>query len=294
MVAIILVNYNGAQDTIDCIKSLTAIRNTEVEIIVVDNKSSDDSLYVLSEAQRMYSFTLLKAKENKGFSAGNNIGMAYAIDKGYDYFLLLNNDTVVKQDFLKMLLKPFESDAYCGATTSKICYYSDPDMLWYDGGSFNQKLARTVHWNYGMRDAQERKTNTAVTFASGCCMCLSKALVEEIGLLDEDYFLYEEDADLCCRIISAGHRIIYVPASVIYHKVSASTGRGSPMSQYYSVRNKYMLIKKCISSRYCISAYIYSTAQMIYRCIKGELDFKWYWKGLRAFCAGSTGKDDCK
>lgn len=288
MVAIILVNYNGVDDTIDCIKSLSKITNVEHEIIVVDNKSTDDSVDVLEKFQHTIKFTLLLANQNDGFSAGNNIGIKYA--ENADYYLLLNNDTVVAPNFLENLMVGFEENKNCGATISKILYYSKPNTIWYAGGNISKITARSEHYHFNEKDTFTINTPQKVTFASGCCLCISRKVIDKIGLLNENFFLYEEDADYCCRIIEAGFEIEYMPSSVIYHKVSASTGQGSPTSQFYSVRNKYYLIRLHVKGMHKFSAYIYCTAQFLFRCLKKELKFKYYWLGLKAFIHREVGK----
>ncbi len=288
MVAIILVNYNGSSDTIDCIKSLSSMREVEYEIIVVDNCSTDDSIDKLKQSQKEYSFTLLQAEQNNGFSYGNNIGIKYA--KNADFYLLINNDTVVTTDFLKKLIAEFHKNPKCGVTTPKILYYSQPNKIWYAGGSFDQRTARSEHNHYNQNNNINEKSSQKVTFASGCCLCVSRNTIEKVGLLNEDFFLYEEDAEFCYRITEAGLEIVYIPDSVIFHKVSASTGQGSPMSQYYTVRNKYSLIRMHFKGINKILAYIYCTAQFMFRCIKKEQDFKYYRLGTKAFMRNETGK----
>lgn len=288
MVAIILVNYNGAMDTIDCIKSLSAIKDIEYELIVVDNKSTDDSVHKLKKFQSFLNFTLIEANCNNGFSAGNNLGILYAPNA--DYYLLLNNDTVVKPNFLAELLSEIQKHPQCGATTPKILYYSNPDMIWYAGGSFNRKTARSEHYRFSHKNTDQKEQPQNVTFASGCCLCISRKVFETIGVLNEDFFLYEEDAEFCYRIIEAGFNIVYVPNSIIYHKISSSTGQGSPMSQYYTVRNKYLLIRMHFNGINKVCAYLYCTAQFLFRCIKKEQSFKYFKSGINAFLRHETGK----
>ena len=288
MVAIILVNYNGADDTIDCIRSLSEIKDIEYEIVVVDNCSTDESVDKLRQMQNRFKFTLLQANNNTGFSAGNNIGIKYA--KSADYYLLLNNDTVVEPDFLVKLIDGFREDPQCGATISKILYYSQPDTIWYAGGKLSPRTARSEHFHFNKKDQNIDSLPQAVTFASGCCLCLSRETVRRIGLLNENFFLYEEDAEYCCRIINAGYNIFYIPNSIIYHKVSSSTGCGSSLSQYYSVRNKYYLIRLQFSGINQLFAYSYCTVQFLYRCLKKEMRFRYYRMGLMAFLRKESGK----
>ena len=292
MIAVILVNYNGATDTIECIKSLVNTKNNELNIIVVDNCSSDNSIEELEKVRDRYQFTLLIADENRGFSAGNNIGIRYALEQNADIVILLNNDTVVEPDFIDDLILPLYECNGCGATTSKINYYNQKNINWDAGGSLSKTTAKTVHYNFNQKDQDMDQKNRDVSFASGCCICISRQALEKVGYLNENFFLYEEDAEYCFRILKAGYKIVYVPTSVIYHKVSSSTGQGSPMSQYYSVRNKYYFITLYYKGLNRIISYLHCTAQFLNRCRKKELSFKYYKKGLRAFINKEVGKSE--
>jgi hypothetical protein len=292
VVAVILVNFNGVNDTLECISSLKNSTYKDFEIIVVDNCSTDNSVERLVAAKKNYSFTLLQSNENKGFSAGNNIGIQYALEKGAQYFWLLNNDTVVENDCLEKLLMPFKLSAKCGLTIGKIFYEKNRDTIWYAGGALNQLTSRTEHWHYMDKDNKRINEVCKVTFATGCCMCISKELIQTVGLLDESYFLYEEDAEYCCRVNKSVFEMIFTPDAHIYHKVSASTGTASPMSQYYTIRNKYYLIHQHFKGLNRIVAYFYITLQLLYRCVKGESEFRYFKKGVQSFLNSEMGKVD--
>lgn len=298
MIAVVLVNYNGAEDTIDCIQSLQQLQYKDYKIVVVDNKSTDDSINKLSSFDTKGIIKLLKADENNGFSAGNNIGIQYALDVLHaDYIWLLNNDTVVMPESLSELLKGFESDNNIGITTAKTFYWSNKSMIWYAGGAINNKTSRTEHWRYGEIEKKEcprLERNTPVTFISGCCMLIKREVFEKVGNLDEDYFLYDEDSDFCLRTTAAGYTLMYCPNAVIYHKVSASTGKITGIAQYYSVRNKLWLIKKNFKGINNLIALCYANLQMWFRCMKHEIEWKYYKKGLNSYLSGEKGKSTIK
>ena len=283
MVSVILINYNGSKDTLECIESIEKSNYHEYHIIGVDNCSSDDSVKKLKEMQKHHIFELIESPINNGFSAGNNIGIKRAIELKSDYIWLLNNDTIINPNTIDELMKGFIYSKQCGVTIGKILYEKKRNQIWYAGGSISSKTARTKHWHYNENDEDADKKNIEVSFATGCCLFMSKDSILKVGLMDEDYFLYEEDADYSLRMTKAGIQIIYCPKAMIYHKVSASTGKASDLMQYYFVRNNYKGICKVI-------AYIYNTLQMLYRCMKSELSFKNYRKGLSAFCSNKTGK----
>lgn len=288
-VAIILVNYNGYKDTIECLQSLRSIEYKNYEVIVVDNASTNESV---KEIKSFISGNerLIESNANDGFSSGNNIGIRYALNNGADYCLLLNNDTIVEPDFLNKLVDAFNNSEYCGLTIGKILYEGQRNLIWYAGGSISERTAKTVHWHYKETDQETTKEIAQVTFATGCCMCISKKVIDQVGYLDEEYFLYEEDVDYCCRIKKAGFDIIYVPDSRIYHKVSSSSNEISVSTQYYIIRNKLIMINKHYRGFNKISAMLFCTAQFVYRCIKGELQFGLMRKAYIAYLQHETGR----
>jgi Predicted glycosyltransferases len=290
MVAILLVNYNGADDTIECICSLEKITMKDYYIVVIDNCSTDDSIQKLELARQEHAFHLLRAESNKGFSAGNNLGINFALNKGAEHILLLNNDTLVESNFLRKLLDGFAYSENCGAVIGKIFYVSQPQKIWYAGGSLDFKTARIEHWHYGEKDVEKEIYPQKVSFASGCCLCLSAEAIKKTGLLNEEYFLYEEDTEYCYRLMKNELDIIYMPSSVIYHKVSASVGRKSPTSQFYTVRNKYYFIHTNFKGINRWNSFLYVTIQFLFRCMKREMNIKYYIKGLKAYLKHQTGR----
>ena len=290
MIFIILVNYNGFEDTAACIRSLQAVRSPAFRLIVVDNGGTDGSPALLRAFRAEYPFELIEAGGNRGFSAGNNLGIRSALSHGADHVLLLNNDTLVTEGFLQGLLSAFSEFPRCGASTCLIRYAARPDTVWYAGGSVSARTGRTRHFGFGQRVPETDGSARPVTFASGCCLCLSREAVQKTGLLDEDYFLYEEDADYCLRLLQAGFEIIYVPSAVIFHKVSASVRRLPAGAGLYPVRNKYLLIQKRLPPARRPAAFLFCTARLLVRCLKGEYTFHDLRKGIAAFRAGEKGK----
>ena len=290
MVFIILVNYNGAADTAACIRSLQGVRSPAFRLIVVDNGSTDDSLPALRALQGEVPFELIEAGENRGFSAGNNLGIQKALARGAEAVLLLNNDTLVTEGFLAGLLSPFSQDSRYGASTCRIRFAAEPDLIWYGGGSVSLWTGRTRHFGYGQPETGDRGPVRPVTFASGCCLCLTREAIEKTGLLDEDYFLYEEDTDYCLRLRQAGLEIAYVPSAVIWHQVGAATKKLSSRAAPYLIRSKYLLIQKRLPPLRRPLAFLFCTAQHIVRCFKGEYTFASLRKGIASFLAGEKGK----
>lgn len=282
-VFIILINYNSYAYTRDCLQSLLRLEYDPYEIIVVDHASVDGSLCRLkSDFKNERRIAFLQAGGNLGFAGGNNLGIRYALEQGGELFLLLNNDTETEPDFLSQLMKTYRDDCIY---TPKICYDSDREKIWYAAGEFDRN--RCVVKN-GRPDKRAQ-----VSFASGCCMLFSKEVIDRIGLMREDYFMYYEDAEYSLRAAKEGIRIIYIPDSVVYHKVGKSSGgEKSRFSVYYTNRNRFYLIReyrlgfRCILYTFCTRLLRVLTAGI--RKNNDGVILRAYWD----FCTHRKGRKD--
>ena len=291
LVFIILLNYNGTDDTIDCLKSLKKVDYPNMKVIVVDNASTDNSVNRLVDFQKKYSYIFLQSEVNNGFSAGNNIGIKYALDNNADYVLLLNNDTVVEPNFLSIAINESENNEKIGLTIGKILYYKEPNLIWYGGGELRQPYNYPVHLGFKKdKDDPEYNCNKFVTYASGCYFLLKRKTIEDVGLLNEDYFMYCEDTDYSIRVVKNGYCMLYCPKSVIYHKVSSSTGKGSFFSTYYIARNSIILYKKYFTGKKRIIAILFWYYKMFRTSLNGNLNRKAFWSGVRAGKKGELGQ----
>lgn len=245
LISIILINYNGYKDTIECISSLKKIKYNNYRIIIVDNCSTDNSIDKLNNyIDGNEKIILIRNTENNGFAGGNNIGIKHAMQLGTDYVLLLNNDTEVEENFICELIKPFEEYDNVGITTSKMMYYSEKNRVWFGGGHMDWTRFRGEHENYKLIDDFNDNIRE-ITFATGCCMLIKNEVIKNVGLLPEEYFMYFEDLDYCLKVQENSYRIIYNPNSVIYHKVSSSSG--GEESEFYikwATRNRLILLNK--------------------------------------------------
>lgn len=289
LVYIIILNFNGAEDTIECVKSLEKITYNNYKIIVIDNCSTDNSESILKNELKEY--RIIETKINNGFSAGNNVGIKIALSEGADYILLLNNDTVVEPDFLSELVYNSMDYSNVGISIGKIYYYFHKKRLWYAGGKINLYKGRAEHFGYNDIDNDKYNYKKSILFATGCCMLISKYVFAKVGLMSEDYFLYYEDTDYSYKIISNNFKILFIPSSVIYHKVSASTGNMSKLSQYYYSRNRLLFIKKNIKNPLKIISYIYFFAENIAKILIGKLEFKPTYLGVKDFFRKNFGKN---
>lgn len=245
----ITVNYNRTDSTKRLLNSLEKIEidNFDFDIIVVDNGTKEE--FVVSDKND--NVTIIRPGFNTGFSAGNNIGVKKALDRGADYILLINNDTIVDPGLVSNLLKVMESYEKIGIVAPKIYFekgkefhkgkYSKKDLghvIWFAGGMMDWENAKSTHRgvdevDYGQYDKVEK-----IDFATGCSMLIKREVFEKTGFFDERYFLYYEDADLCQRTIKAGFQIYYAPDAFLYHENASSSGTGSNLHDYFLTRNQ--------------------------------------------------------
>ncbi len=197
------------------------------------------------EKESLYKKPLIfiQAGENCGFAAGNNIGIKYAIAKDdFKYLCLINNDTVVEHDFLSLVVKKMQQNESIGICGSKINYYSDPRLIWSNGGTFNKMTSQTKHIDYLQFD-EDQKPNCRITFLTGCLWLIKKEIMQTIGLLNESYFMYVEDLEYSYKAQKSGYRLDVEPKSKIYHKVgSTSDGEISEFSAYWMMKNRIKFI----------------------------------------------------
>lgn len=290
-VAIIIVNYNNCFDTTQCLDSLKEIDYNYHEIYIVDNNSTNDSVLKLDRYISNYpkKIHFIKSNKNLGFAGGNNLAIRKALESDFDYFLLLNNDTVVEKDFLSEMLSIADRDDNIGIIGPKIRYFHNPQLIWYAGGYIDWFRFSGVHYGLNEIDRGQYDQIREVSFITGCCMLIKREVIEKVGLLCEDYFLYNEDLDYCVRVMDSGYKLIYNPKSVIYHKVGQSSGgEKSPVAIRHFVRSKKLFFKKfgykVSKINYLISYSLwiqYTLLKGILAIIEGKIDEgKAYLEGL--------------
>lgn len=241
-VSIIILNWNGLKDTIECLESLKKITYPNYEVIVVDNGSEGNDADVLEEKYKDY-IKVIRNKENLGFTEGNNVAIRQILnEKKSEYILLLNNDVVVDKEFLIEVVKVAESDSKIGICGSQNYYYDfngRKDIIWYAGAKIKWWMGGSVNHSFQKKEVNFIETEYVV----GSSMLVKTNLLRKIGLLDKSYFSYAEDADLYLRAKKAGYNNIYVPTSKIWHKISKASGINSPFQIFYRTRNSFWLIK---------------------------------------------------
>ncbi|MDZ7695447.1 MAG: glycosyltransferase family 2 protein [Deltaproteobacteria bacterium] len=243
-VVVVILNWNGKEDTTLCLRSLANLKYDHVEIIVVDNGSKDGSVEFLRSEKGI---TLIENGANLGFAAGNNVGIRYAINKlKPDYVFLLNNDTECDPDMLTHLVRTAESSSQIGIVSPKICYFDNPNKIWSIGGNGIFKTVLLGDSIKGQGDSVNYVQDRPVDYVWSCGMLIKENVIHQIGLLDEDYFVSMEDIDYCKRARDAGFEIWVSSRAKLLHKVSSSTGGDNytPIIRYYYAKGMVLFMKK--------------------------------------------------
>lgn len=241
-IGVILLNWNNDQDTLSCLNMLGQLDYPRelLYVIVVDNGSSSQSIENLIHRSQ---FELILLPENRGFAAGNNVGIKYALQMGCEFVLIMNSDVSFNNDLLRKLLTPFEKDASTGIVSPKIYIENSRDLIWYAGGR-RYPFSIGKMEGHGKRDCPQFGYPKKVDFAVGCCMLVRETVFQKIGLLDEDFFFFHEDVDFSRRATTAGFSIWYQPEATFYHRVSSSTSKDFPLRTYLTVNARVVFFRK--------------------------------------------------
>jgi len=241
IVYVVILNWNGHADTIECVKSCLKTSYPRTRVVVVDNGSSDKSEQLLRTA--FPEIDVIQTGANLGFAGGNNVGIRHALANAADYVLLLNNDTIVDPDFITPLVAAATSDLEAGILCSKIFFHDTPNVIWFAGASFFPTIGWGRHRGEGQIDHGQFDQPGETGRPTGCAMMVTRKLCETTGLLREEMFCYAEDLDWGLRARTAGSKVLYVPTSKVWHKVTRATGGvASPLSQYYTIRNTLLCL----------------------------------------------------
>lgn len=297
-----LLNFNGKKNTLACLESFKNVKREKFKltIIVVDNGSYED-FDLKSGTIGNIPLVVIKNKKNLGFSGGSNVVIEYAIKNGADYVLILNNDTYVDKNFLEELLIFSEKDEKIGILVPKIYFapgfefhkgrYPKKEqglVFWYAGGEMDWNNVIGHHRGVDDVDKGQFDKTEDTELATGCCMLVKKEVFKTVGLFDDKFYLYYEDADLSMRAGKIGFRILYVPSSVIWHKNAGSAGgSGSKLQDYYITRNRLLF-----GMRYApVRAKIALLKESLKVLLSGRY---WQKRGVLDFYLGKLGRGSYK
>ncbi|WP_336185614.1 glycosyltransferase family 2 protein [Klebsiella grimontii] len=284
MIYIIVLNWNGITDTISCLESLLKLNYKNTKIVVCDNGSTDNSIekinkwytsidikknleYAKIDIVNVNNYSTLENTpglyiidigKNLGYAGGNNVGIKFALNQqDMDSVWILNNDTIVNENSLSLMRATLENDQNIGVCGSRLVYFDDREKLQGLGGLFNPVLCTSKHYKaYERADKifDNENVSSNIDYVIGASMLIKRAVLESIGGLCEDYFLYYEEIDYCIRAKKLGYRVFVCTESVVYHKEGASTKKNQKgiLADYYSVRNRLLISKKFYPKYYAL------------------------------------------
>ena len=257
-VSIIILNWNNYEDTKECLLSLDKITYPNYEVIVVDNGSVDGSTPKIQKEFPRHKY--IYNKENLGFTEGNNIGMEYAMKKGTDFVLVLNNDITVENGFLESLVDIALKNPDAGIVGPAVYFYHEPEKLSPTGGKIN-------YWRINNK-VYDLARPMEMDWIFGCCLLIKREVIETIGYFYVPFFLSYEDTDYCVRAKKTGFKIVCEPRSKIWHKIGTTIKKNPVYFYYYFYRNKLLFIKRNAPFYIKFLFYFYFSLYLIFRIIE--------------------------
>jgi GT2 family glycosyltransferase len=242
---IVVLSWNGREDTLACLRSTRAIPRDDVRVICVDNGSGDGSV----EAVRgeFPEVEVIENRRNLGFAAGNNVGIRLALELGAEWIVLLNNDATLAADAIDAFERVALRRPDAGVLGGKVLFADPPDRIWFAGQRFNARLGYSGRpRGHGRRDGSRYDEVMPIQRAVGALMAVSGDAIETVGVMDEALFAYVEDVEWCLRMRAAGYEVLFVPGARAWHRVSASGGGESVSTHplYYGCRNTIVVCER--------------------------------------------------
>jgi len=273
-VAVIVLNWNGTDDTLECLASLMRVDYPRCEIVAVDNGSQPSPQERIRAA--FPSLTYLETAQNLGYAGGNNVGIRHAIAKGHDYAFILNNDTVVASDCLTEAVAVAEADSRIAAVGAKVLAFDDPTQVWVAYGTLTFRKGLVHLIGYHQADDGRFDQLRDVQWVPGTAILLRRRALEQVGLFDETFFAYHEDVDWCTNAREHGWRVVYAPRVRVLHKAHRSSGGSGFVTprQYLAGRNMVLFVRKHARWYQSLQFVVFQIAtlplQYLWRCVRGE------------------------
>jgi GT2 family glycosyltransferase len=243
VVAIVVLNYNGLDDTVRCLTSLGSITYPDCCVILVDNGSGIDPA---AEARRAYpGVEVIHTGSNLGYAGGNNRGISRALERGADYILILNNDTIVDPQLVTALIEAFAANPSLGIAGPVINFMDEPNVVMTEGVVFNPGPGTEFFHAQPVPTDSPSPALVDVDIVNGCCLMVRADVVRAIGGFDERMFIVHEESDFCLRAAAAGFRCAVLGRTLVWHKGSSSFDRsGRQLQRYFDTRNLYYLLRR--------------------------------------------------
>jgi GT2 family glycosyltransferase len=245
LISVVILNWNGADDTLACLDSLATLTYPNFTVLLVDNGSTDDSLQRVLANNWAFSLYIIENGANLGFAEGNNVGIRAALESGADFVMLLNNDTEIAPDCLDRLMDVAAAYPEAGVLGPRIFYMDPPDVAWFDRAVWNPASLCFDFPGQGEKESALSADPAETEYVCGAAMLFRAEVAKKIGLLDSRFFLVYEESDWGFAARRAGYKCLTVPAAKVWHKIGASFGsEESPLRAYFSARNHLLWVEK--------------------------------------------------
>jgi GT2 family glycosyltransferase len=285
-IGVVTVTFNSADVLPEFLQAMERQTHGEFVLFAIDNASKDQTM------DQLHSCTdnrlrIIANEDNLGVAEGNNQGIRAALDAGCDLVLLLNNDTAFGETLFEELqagLKQYKCDMVC----PKIVYADEPQIIWAAGGTFQPWLGyRTRHFGEGKPDRGQYDLAQGVNYAPTCCVLIRREVFTRIGLMDPRYFVYVDDVDFMYRAMKAGRKMMYLPGSIVKHKVGYLTGgEESAFTTFYGTRNRVFFLTKNIGIIASIPVLAIYQGYYLASLLSRRFSLKKYRMKQRAFFSG--------
>jgi len=285
IIYVIILNYNNAEDTIECLKSTDSLEGEMVYRVVVDNGSDSECISVLREFINSKSNAILiETNENLGYAAGNNVGIKYAIENGADYIAILNNDVIVNKESFADSISILEKNEDVAFVGPVLLQYGTMNIQ-YAGGKLNYWKMSIKRMKSG-EEYKESEEHIDCDYVGGACLIFRPSIVNKIGYIPELYFLFWEETEWCAKAIKNGMKCICTLKNYVHHKGSATVNRNNELGAHYLERNTVIFSRRNDSNGFRrLVAFIYINIRTVLRGIVRDKRFlrypKYYFEGLR-------------
>jgi GT2 family glycosyltransferase len=239
-VAVVILNTNKRVDTLACLDSLAASTWPALDLIVLDNQSSDGSVEAIRAAHP--SVTVVPLTSNRGYAGNNNVGIDLAMARGADWVFVLNEDTIVDPRCIEQLVRYGEQQPQAGVLGPLVLHHDEPTVIQSAGGWFDARW-QAGHLGQNEEDRGQFAGPRAVDWISGCGILVRREVIAAVGAIDERFFYYWEETEWCLRARRAGWTIALVPAARLWHKGVTRHYQPSPNVSYYHTRNHLLLMR---------------------------------------------------
>jgi GT2 family glycosyltransferase len=269
LVISVVLNNNHPEDTLKCLTSLTQNSYENQQIILLDNASNDGTVDAIRSL--LPQVLIIELHRNLGYAGNNNIGIQAAMEQGAQWVFLLNEDTKLSINCISQLVSVGESDLSIGIMGPMVYHLSEPDVIQSAGGCMD-KYYRGSHLCQNERDQGQYQLPHTVDWISGCSIMVRRDLIEQVGTLDERFFLYVEEFEWCVRAKRAGWQLVHVPQAKLWHKGVQPNYQPSPSVTYYVTRNRLLLLLKHHASP---MAWLVTVCEFLRTIISWTIKTKW-------------------